>query len=218
MQPTQPYTPPYYNAWLPSSPQAGEPIDQLNGVIVYYNGSVVHVDGLHFTADGYYLGYRYQCVELVKRYYWQRYKHRFPDSYGHASSYFKSQLADGDINEQRGLMQCKNPSQLAPHVEDIIIFGPSKYNQWGHVALISKVANDSIEIIQQNPGAFAANRESLPFYYHNGFYFIQHQHVVGRLRYIGEEPPIQCPITLKQQLSGAYIIQRNRLRWWPEKL
>lgn len=47
----------------------GQPVDNFNGVSVYYNGSVGHVSGRNKTADGYNLGLKYQCVEFVKRYF-----------------------------------------------------------------------------------------------------------------------------------------------------
>ncbi len=49
----------------------GQQIDSLNGVYVYYNGSIDNVIGRNTTADGYNLGLKYQCVEFVKRYYYE---------------------------------------------------------------------------------------------------------------------------------------------------
>jgi len=34
------------------------------------------------------------------------------------------------------------------------------FNKYGHVAIISKVTNNTIEIIQQNPGPFSPSRET----------------------------------------------------------
>ncbi len=77
----------YYGATRvdPNSQHAvGEQLDELNGVAIYYNGGVNTVQGRNLSEDGYNLGLRYQCVEFVKRYYFERYDHRMPDSYGHA--------------------------------------------------------------------------------------------------------------------------------------
>ena len=67
--------------------EIGQPIDSLNQVIVYYNGGVNHVEERN-TKDGYNLGLKYQCVEFVKRYYYEYLNHKMPDSYGHAYSFF----------------------------------------------------------------------------------------------------------------------------------
>ena len=53
----------------------GQRIDSLNGVFVYYNGSVSNVSGRNKASDGYNLGMKYQCVEFVKRYYLEYLNH-----------------------------------------------------------------------------------------------------------------------------------------------
>ncbi|SUD83261.1 Uncharacterised protein [Stutzerimonas stutzeri] len=55
--------------------------------------------GGNLSKDGYNLGLRYQCVEFVKRYYFERHGHRMPDTYGHAKSFFDPSLGDGALNE-----------------------------------------------------------------------------------------------------------------------
>ena len=54
----------------------GQKIDSLNGVYVFYNGNVSHVMGRNTTKDGYNLGLKYQCVEFVKRYYYEYFNHK----------------------------------------------------------------------------------------------------------------------------------------------
>lgn len=54
----------------------GQQIDSLNGVYVYYNGGVENVTGRNITEDGYNLGLKYQCVEFVKRYYYEYLNHK----------------------------------------------------------------------------------------------------------------------------------------------
>src|SRR5690606_23830292 len=66
----------------------GKPVDSLNGVVVYYNGAVGHVLERNVAADGYNIGLKYQCVEFVKRYYYEHLQHKMPDSYGHAKDFF----------------------------------------------------------------------------------------------------------------------------------
>lgn len=57
--------------------EIGQERDRLNGVAVYHNGGVDHSSGRHLSPDGYNLGIKYQCVEFVKRYYYQRLNHMY---------------------------------------------------------------------------------------------------------------------------------------------
>lgn len=66
----------------------GEQIDALNGVPIYFNGGVNTTRGRNLSADGYNLGIRYQCVEFVKRYLFERHQHRMPDALGNAKELF----------------------------------------------------------------------------------------------------------------------------------
>ncbi len=142
--------------------QVGDRIDSLNGVAIYFNGGVNHVVGRNLSVDGYNLGLRFQCVEFVKRYYYERFAHRMPDAYGHARDFFDAAVPDGTLNARRGLLQFTNGTRAGPPLpEDIIVFGPSLLNPYGHVAIVAATGPDGIEIAQQNPGPFAPSRETL---------------------------------------------------------
>jgi surface antigen len=160
----------------------GAPVDSLHGVVVYYNGSVDHVDGRNVSADGYNLGLKYQCVEFVKRYYYQHLHHRMPDSYGHAKDFFDRDVNDGEENKRRGLTQFSNPSAAIPLVGDLIIFSASEYNPYGHVAIVSNVFENEIEIIQQNPGAFNSSRTRFQLRRENGKWKVVQDRALGWLR------------------------------------
>jgi surface antigen len=157
----------------------GKVVDQFNGVDVYYNGSTGNVSGRNLTKDGYNLGQKYQCVEFIKRYYYQRFNHKMPDSYGHAKNYFDESIADGQLNPKRNLLQFHNGSPTKPQVEDIIVFGWSRY---GHVAIISKVSDNEIEIIQQNPGPNKSSRATYPLIFNKGLWKIDSFRILGYLR------------------------------------
>ncbi|NUE67374.1 CHAP domain-containing protein [Snodgrassella sp. ESL0253] len=159
--------------------KVGQIVDQFNGVNVYYNGQISHVSGRNLTKDGYNLGQKYQCVEFIKRYYYERFKHKMPDSYGHAKDFFDASIADGHINPKRNLLQFHNGSPTQPKVDDIIVFG---WSQYGHVAIISKVSNNQIEIVQQNPGPNASSRATYPLIYKDGLWKIDNFRVLGYLR------------------------------------
>lgn len=142
--------------------QVGQEIDRHHGVIVYYNGGVAHTEGRNLTPDGYNLGIRYQCVEFVKRYYFEQLGHRMPDTYGHAKHFFDPSVSDGGMNLQRDLLQFTNGGSSKPQPDDLIVFAPTLLNRFGHVAIVSEVAEDDFEIVQQNPGPFGQSRERLP--------------------------------------------------------
>ena len=137
--------------------KTGQAIDSLNGVAVFYNGSVGNVTGRN-TIKGYNIGLKYQCVEFVKRYYYEFYKHKMPDSYGHAKNFYDLSVLDGKHNKQRNLTQYTNPSKTKPKIGDLVVMDATLFNAYGHVAIISKVRENEIEIIQQNPGVSAASR------------------------------------------------------------
>jgi hypothetical protein len=134
------------------------------------------------TPDGYNIGLKYQCVEFVKRYYYERFGHKMPDSYGHAKAFFKAGLEDGVMNVQRNLRQFRNSGAARPCPDDLLVFGPSFFNRYGHVAIISAVTDSSIEIVQQNPGPFGSSRETIYLELKNGGWQVHNKSVLGWLR------------------------------------
>jgi len=160
----------------------GQKIDSLNNVIVYFNGGVDNVVQRN-TKNGYNLGLEYQCVEFVKRYYFEYYNHKMPDSYGHAISFFNKKIPDNTLNKQRNLTQFTNPSISIPKQGDLIILKGSLFNRYGHVAIISKVTTTAIEIIQQNPGPFSPSRETFNLSKtKDNKWYINNERVLGWLR------------------------------------
>jgi len=138
--------------------QVGQALDSLHGVKVYYNGGVSHTGKRNVSEDGYNIGLTYQCVEFVKRYYYEYYHHKMPDSYGNAKDFYDNSVKDGFISTKRGLVQYTNPSESKPAIGDLVVFDGTIGNPYGHVAIISDVKARYIEIIQQNPGPFASSR------------------------------------------------------------
>ena len=127
----------------------GCPIDRYKGVNVYLN---TNSRKRNIAKDGYNIGIKYQCVEFVKRYYLIRLKHQMPYSYGHAKEFYNRGLKDGQKSIARGLVQYSNPSKTKPKIDDLIVFGATKLNPYGHVAIISRVSDNTIQIVQQNTG------------------------------------------------------------------
>ena len=172
-------------------------IDVFNGVTVHYNGGVNESYGRHLAADGYNLGIKYQCVEFVKRYYYQRFAHKMPDSYGHARDFFDRQQADGALNPARGLLQFANGGRSLPQPEDILVFGPSVLNPYGHVAIVTEVNPYAVMVIQQNAGPVLSSREAFPLQrLKNGGVRINDEHIRGWLRLPMVAVQASAPVSL----------------------
>lgn len=160
----------------------GQAIDSLNGVYVFYNGNVSNVSGRNTTKDNYNLGLKYQCVEFVKRYYYQYLKHKMPNTYGHAKEFFDPALEDGVTNEARNLTQYKNGSKSKPKVSDLVILSATVFNSYGHVAIISNVTDDEVEVIQQNPGIGSSSRAVYDLSFSENKWTIENKRILGWLR------------------------------------
>lgn len=167
---------------LKSSGKTGVSVDKYKGVDIYYNGSVGNVSGRNVTADGYNLGLKYQCVEFVKRFYYEHLNHKMPDSYGHARDFYNSSVPDGGYNKQRALTQFSQGSQTRPKANDLIIFGPTPFNEFGHVAIVSKISEGKLEIAQQNPGVGNSSRATYSLYDNGNGWIVGNQYVKGWLR------------------------------------
>lgn len=168
--------------------EIGQALDSLNGVKVYYNGGVGHTGKRNISADGYNIGISYQCVEFVKRYYYEYYHHKMPDSYGNAKDFFDSSVKDGALNKARNLLQYTNPSRYKPETGDLVIFDGHGGNPYGHVAIVSSVKAHEIEIIQQNPGPFAPSRVTFDLDSTAKGFVIGHERLLGRLRMKQQTP------------------------------
>ncbi len=136
-------------------PAIGEKIDDLHGVAIYYNGPVGNVSGRSTAADGYNLGQKHQCVEFVKRYYYEALGHKMPNVWGHARDFFNPALPDGALNADRALRQYANGGKTRPRVGDLLVMGGG----YGHVGIVSAVYENSIELAQQNPGPRGSSRK-----------------------------------------------------------
>lgn len=105
-----------------------------------------------------------------------------PNSYGHAKDFFNPKLKDGTLNPTRNLVQYRNPSHARPEISDILIYLPTTSNEFGHVAIVSKIEKDSIEIIQQNPGPRVNSRETYMLENKDGNWHIENLKIQGWLR------------------------------------
>lgn len=101
----------------------GDSVDSFNGIVVYNNGmDYPKSHGKHYSKDGsYYYGKKWQCVEYIKRYYYEHFHHKMLNGFGHAKSFFDNKLKDGELNKERGLIQYTNGSLSSPMIGDIIV-------------------------------------------------------------------------------------------------
>lgn len=160
--------------------KTGDIIDEFNGVSVFYNGrNIGNTFGRNKSIDGYNFGLKWQCVEFVKRYYFQVKNHRMPNPWGHAKDFFHPMLRDGAFNRDRALYQYKNGSYKRPMVNDIIVFGGHELNSFGHVGIISKVTRTAIEVVQQNVDA--ESRVYIKLFHDKGRCFVRDSSVLGWL-------------------------------------
>jgi hypothetical protein len=144
----------------------GYKLDSYKGVPIFYNGIFMFLGyGKHYSPNGYYFGPKWQCVEFIKRFYYQYYRHEMSNTMGRAIHYFNSELADGSLNSERNMIQYRNGSNVLPKEDDLLVF-----SNFSHVALISKVYKDKVEIIQQNQ--FLRSRKFLKMEIRNNQYFL----------------------------------------------
>lgn len=159
----------------------GQVIDSYYDVPVFYNGSDFRsTNGRNVTKDGYNLGLKYQCVEYVKRFYYETHNHKMPNSYGHAKDLFDDSLADVAFNSQRGLMQYRNTRYDKPQEGDILVYGRRPSNPYGHTGIICEVGVDHITLIQQNYGT--KTRQKITLSEFQGIYTVADYDVLGWLR------------------------------------
>ncbi|MDF2436837.1 MAG: Amidase [Bacteroidota bacterium] len=153
---------------LSRSFSVGDSVDSENGIIVYNNGmNYSKSHGKHYNKDrSFYYGKKWQCVEFIKRYYHDYLHFTMPDGMGHAKDFYDPKILSGELNKQRGLLQFTNGSNEAPNVNDILVFG----GKYGHVAIVTKVNEEDIEVIQQN--IFMTPRETFPLQRHEGLFTV----------------------------------------------
>ena len=132
--------------------QCGDIVAEFNGVPVRYNSGGVDScqEGRHLSSDGKYsYGMKWQCVEFVRRYYFDALNHRMPEKYGNAKDYFRDNIPHGGLNTERDLIQYQNQNTEKPRVNDLLVC-PKMAGGYGHVSIIKQVEDNKLTVIQQN--------------------------------------------------------------------
>lgn len=134
--------------WLANAWRIGRSLGEYRNVQIFDNGFLYFRSyGTHSSSDGYYFGQKWQCVEFVKRFYFEAYAHRMPDVWGHAKEFFDPKVTHGMLNSRRGMIQYTNGGNEPPAPDDLLVFTDTEF---GHVAIVSAVSGNSIEVVQQN--------------------------------------------------------------------
>lgn len=129
-------------------PKVGDIVTNYRSIPVYSNGEKYTLSyGKNYSANQYYYGQKWQCVEFVKRFYHDAFKHQMPSVWGHAIGYYDPTVLHGKFNKDRGMYQFKNGGATSPQPDDLLVFDFAPY---GHVSVISAVRENEIEVVQQN--------------------------------------------------------------------
>jgi hypothetical protein len=139
----------------------GDSLGSFNGVTAYYNsGGINSCGNRHWSSDGAYsFGFKWQCVEFIRRYYYEALNYKMPNRWGNASDYFIENIPSGSMNTERGLVQYHN-GNIMPQINDLLIF-QNMAGGLGHVSIVTNVTDSRISTIAQNIGMRCENSLSL---------------------------------------------------------
>lgn len=136
----------------------GDVVGTFNGITAYSNGSVNYNSGVYSTV-----GLKWQCVEYVNRYFYQKLAHKNLIHTGNAKDYYGT-AASKDLNAYA------NGGGTAPAVGDMLV---SNGGSFGHIAIIREVGANYVKVIQQNwSNAAADNSMQLAMTVSNGTYSV----------------------------------------------
>jgi hypothetical protein len=116
----------------------GTPLGAFNGIVNFSN------KGGSKIKD--FLGWEYECVEYINRYYYEIYDYPSWKGHGDAKDYFR-----GLPKKYKDITAYENRGPTAPERGDIMVWGASPANKnKGHVAIVKDVQDTSVTVIQQN--------------------------------------------------------------------
>ena len=114
------------------------------------SGDMPSREDFRHHLDGVYMGYKWQCVELARRWLFVNKGYVFEDV-PMAYDIFEIKSFQG-VNEQK-LPACafKNGCKRRPEVGALLIWGPvGEFERTGHVAIITEVLEGAVRIAEQN--------------------------------------------------------------------
>ena len=95
---------------------------------------------------------------------------------------FDKKLSSGSLNTARALFQYTNGDHVKPQKGDLLVFDSYILNPYGHVAIVSRVTDSNIEIIQQNPGPWGKSRACIELQRNGKSWQIKNNRILGWLR------------------------------------
>jgi hypothetical protein len=90
--------------------------------------------------------------------------------------FFDPAVAQGAMNERRGLRQFRNGGDTPPEPDDLFVFS----GVYRHVGIVSEVTSNSMEIMQQN--IYRKPRQRFDLIATNGGFKVQSTSLLGWLR------------------------------------
>ncbi len=129
-------------------------LTKLDGVNVYFNGWNPSLD-----QGAYQFGYKWQCVELVQRYYAE--KLNYPGVWAPLYAY----QAFDDWGHPPTMDAYPNGGPKVPEHGDVLVFDRSWDIPYGHMALVKSVQNGRVTFVQEN--MFNIGEDSLPLDWNN---------------------------------------------------
>lgn len=146
-------------------------------------------------------GLKYQCVELIRRYYAQAQGIDTSTWAGNAVAYYNTA-------SEKGLTAYPNGGSESPAPGDVLVFQGSTY---GHVAIVITVSDARVEIIEQN-WSRNVGQTAIPMTVADGKFTIAHR---GRYRVLGwlRKPAINVRATLDGQSWFSGIRGGNTINY-----
>lgn len=119
----------------------GTLLGEFNGVTVYSNGRSSYVSNQSHYIDGKYIGMKWQCVEYIRRYYYQKFGLNLGDKHrGDAKTFWANA-------SKMQLDRFSNGGTVAPKIGDIAVSDSGTY---GHVGIVRSVSDNQTCVAQQN--------------------------------------------------------------------
>ena len=170
-----------YSSHFDDNSNSIEPVSYLKGNYV----STLHVPA-DYNIGGIFTGLKWQCVEFARRYLILKHNIVF-DNVDNAYQIFNlPNFYSLDFKIIVPIIKCKNGSNIRPIKGSVLIWSNGyENNTTGHVAIITNVNGDSVEIGEQNwRNKKWVNNYSrkLDLKYNNGFYIIDDL-VLGWINY-----------------------------------
>jgi hypothetical protein len=121
-------------------------------ILYYYNKKIIHKGKPGTKYENIIYGIKYQCIELVRRFYIHVYNITFDDIDNAIDIFSLKNGINITTNKKIPFIHIYNNGLNIPHLGDIIIWKKTKYIKYGHVAIVNKIISNSIINIAEQCG------------------------------------------------------------------